>query len=54
MGELLKRGYELQLELGLSSKEEIVRALGIDGGTEKEAGEVSKEEGGKKEIEIGA
>jgi poly(A) polymerase/tRNA nucleotidyltransferase (CCA-adding enzyme) len=54
MGELLKRGYEFQLELGLSSKEEIIRALGINGGIEKGMNEPSEEEEGKKEIEVGA
>ncbi len=29
MGALLKRGYELQLELGLTSKEEVLEALGL-------------------------
>ncbi len=29
MGALLKRGYELQLELGLTSKEELLEALGL-------------------------
>jgi hypothetical protein len=53
MGELLKKAYEFQLELGLSSKEEVIRALRIDGGIEEEAGEVRKERG-KEEIEIGA
>jgi len=53
MGELLKRAYELQLELGLSSKEEVLRALGIDGEIEEEAGEPSEKEASKREMEIG-
>jgi hypothetical protein len=53
MGELLKRAYELQLELGLSSKEEVLQALGIDGEREREAGEPNKQERNERGIEIG-